>query len=523
MDFRNLSLMPFLTDSLGSLSVKESLSFLSPLLPILNQPVAEQGSSERDILIGRLGDDSLRGGDGNDLLLGFAGDDLLFGEADDDRIWGGSGNDLIDGGESRNILWGGEGQDQFVLRPDGGIHIIMDYQVDVDRFRLQDGLTFSQLSITQADKDAQIRYLGESDVSVVLKNTQASELSMSDFVSANLVPAFDSLFIFGDSLSDPGNLFDLTGFFPPTPYSNGRFTNGEIWVDYFADSLALAPDRVSNFAVGGATTGDVNTIEPLVESLTGVDLTLPGLSGQVDAYLASLAGHSSDANGLHVVWVGANDLFNAPDNPADIPEFLTNSIDNVIDAISRLAATGAEAFLVPNLPNLGLTPRSLSSGNSAQAESLSIAFNTGLTSALDALESTLDIDIVEFDVLTRTNDIINSPESFGLTNVTDPLIRQVPPVDAGFFWWDDIHPTTVIHEIFSDAFQTELLEAGYLLSAGETASLRTSGVAADNQTAAIARTKDSDLFALAGQNAISLQNSLQNDWDGSLVETAFGL
>ena len=508
MNFRNFSLDSFPLDSLGIWPVEETFSLLSPLLPVLNNSVVRQGSAQREILVGGFGDDSLRGDGGNDLLLGLSGDDVLSGEEGNDLIWGGSGNDLIDGGGGRNILWGGSGQDRFILRLDGSTNTLKDYQIGVDQFRFEDGLTFSQLSITQADRDTQIRYLGEPDVAVVLENTQASSLSPNDFVSAAPIPTFDSLFIFGDSLSDTGNLFDLTGF-PPFPYADGRFTNGDIWSDYFTDSLAFEPEQVSNFAVGGSTTGDVNALETLIEGLAGVDLTLPGLSNQIDSYLTSLAGNQSDSDGLYVVWAGANDLFNVPDDPADIPGFLTSSINNIAEAISRLAAEGADTFLVPNLPNLGLTPRALSSGNSTQIESLSIAFNTGLAGALETLESKLDIDIVEFDVLSGTADIINFSESFGFTNVTDPLIRQFPPVDSGFFWWDDIHPTTAVHKVLSDAFQAELSNAGYLLDVEET--LLSSGGSSGNRVAATGQTQDGALStALVGKDNISQPDS----WDG---------
>jgi phospholipase/lecithinase/hemolysin len=38
---------------------------------------------------------------------------------------------------------------------------------------------------------------------------------------------FDGLYVFGDSLSDTGNVYAATqNQFPPLPYAPGRFTNG---------------------------------------------------------------------------------------------------------------------------------------------------------------------------------------------------------------------------------------------------------------------------------------------------------
>ena len=498
MNLQNVLLDSFLTDNLTDeledWSSQDAFPLFESLLPVLNNSVVRQGSAQRDVLIGQLGNDTLRGDGGNDLLLGLSGNDSLFGEEDNDRIWGGLGNDLIDGGEGINVLSGGPGRDQFVLRPGNSTNTIRDYQVGVDQFRLGGGLSFSQLALAQVGNDTQIRYLSQLEVAAILKNTQAGDLSSNDFVSGDLTPTFNSLIVFGDSLSDTGNLFDLTGFFPPPPYVNGRFSNGDIWLDYFTDSLAFESDQVSNFAVGGSTTGEDNAIEPLIEGLVGADLTLPGLSNQIDSYLSSLAGSPSDPDGLYVLWAGANDLFNLPADPADVPGFIANSATNIVNAISRLAAEGADTFLVPNLPNLGLTPRGLASGNAEQIEGLTISFNTGLANALDALESILDIDIVEFDTFSNTADIIGSPESFGFTNVTDPLIQQFPSTDQGFFWWDDIHPSTATHKVLSDAFESELYAAGYLLDDDEASFLLRSGVAPERLAFAADWAEDSDLL-----------------------------
>ena len=45
-------------------------------------------------------------------------------------------------------------------------------------------------------------------------------------------PEFDKLYVFGDSFSDTGSVFNFTGgAFPNTPYAPGRFSNGPVWTD----------------------------------------------------------------------------------------------------------------------------------------------------------------------------------------------------------------------------------------------------------------------------------------------------
>ena len=46
---------------------------------------------------------------------------------------------------------------------------------------------------------------------------------------------FSHIVIFGDSLSDTGNYFRLSGGSPPAPYAGGRFCNGPLWVEYPGD------------------------------------------------------------------------------------------------------------------------------------------------------------------------------------------------------------------------------------------------------------------------------------------------
>src|ERR1051325_6177463 len=72
---------------------------------------------------------------------------------------------------------------------------------------------------------------------------------------------FKRLIVFGDSLSDNGNLFALSGnTYPPPPYYLGRFSNGPVWVEDLAERLGVPLD---DFAVGGANTDTTNINGPL--------------------------------------------------------------------------------------------------------------------------------------------------------------------------------------------------------------------------------------------------------------------
>ncbi|NEO94978.1 MAG: phospholipase, partial [Moorea sp. SIO3G5] len=71
---------------------------------------------------------------------------------------------------------------------------------------------------------------------------------------------FTNLYVFGDSLSDSGNLFNISkasNQLNPTipiipqspPYFQGSFSNGPIWVDYLADALDIEVKRSTDLSV----------------------------------------------------------------------------------------------------------------------------------------------------------------------------------------------------------------------------------------------------------------------------------
>lgn len=256
--------------------------------------------------------------------------------------------------------------------------------------------------------------------------------------------AYSTLYVFGDSLSDTGNLYTLTGGIPLAPYDSGRFSNGPNWVDTLAANLGLASTAAlqggTNFAWGGAPTG-----APFASSV-------PTLTQQVATYLGGTGGFA-DPNGLYVVFGGGNDIRQGS---------ITGSVANIEAMITSLAAAGATTFLVPNLPNIGLTPEAQSGGPGviAGATFLSTMFNAQLAAALPLLSSGLGVTIFELDVFGIVNSVVANPGAFGLTNAsaacyTGPLgVGGPAPTCANpdeYLFWDKIHPTSAAHQILGNA------------------------------------------------------------------------
>jgi phospholipase/lecithinase/hemolysin len=259
------------------------------------------------------------------------------------------------------------------------------------------------------------------------------------------------LIVFGDSLSDIGNIDDATlGAVPGRSYFDGRFSNGPAWVERLASNLGVGPmlpSRVggTNYAYGGAQTTGANGIGGLF---------IRDLDEQLADYNATQV---VDPTALYVVWAGANDLF---DGQTDV----SAPIGRVVSSLESLAARGARQFLVPNLPILGKIPEYNRDANASAAfDLLSHQYNALFENAIEGLAArTLNATFYRLDVGELFSGAIASPAAYGLTNVTDPA---APGLDPGavfyresrivanpeqYLFWDTIHPTAAVHSILGD-------------------------------------------------------------------------
>lgn len=130
-----------------------------------------------------------------------------------------------------------------------------------------------------------------------------------------------ALYVFGDSLSDRGNLAELLGAFPSPPSYHDSFTNGNVAVQVLAQRVGLSADPSlwvtgftdprnlfggvaftpgNNYAVAGATAQYQAAGGP-----AGINLPQ-----QIGAY-GALTSYRADPNALYTVFIGGNDLRNA--------------------------------------------------------------------------------------------------------------------------------------------------------------------------------------------------------------------
>jgi phospholipase/lecithinase/hemolysin len=269
--------------------------------------------------------------------------------------------------------------------------------------------------------------------------------------AAGLAP-ISQIFVFGDSLSDTGNSFDLTGGAYPSPptYFDGRLSNGLVWVEPLSSDLGVS---FTNYAVAGAQTGTENSTAADYPALAGT-----GLLSQVGQFTADLGGGMADPGAIYVVFAGSNNFCQTCFTPGvdDPEEFVTQGVTETLTAVGGLLATGAQKIVVFGLPDLGLTPRANAIPGAAPLLSQLVdAWNTALFGNLAGLGVP---QLVTIDVAQILRDVVADPGAFGFTNVTEACLAVGcntqtldPALDPdGFLFWDDIHPTRATHALLAD-------------------------------------------------------------------------
>ena len=266
-------------------------------------------------------------------------------------------------------------------------------------------------------------------------------------VTAAPASAYSDIYVFGDSLSDSGNIYAATGGFPPPPYYNGRFSNGPTYADKLAEmfGFGLTPSQLGghNYAFGGATAAPGSSVGPLATDLGTQVTSFRALSGP------------ADANALYVVWAGGNDLRAAALDPGNAATYVGNALTGVSNAITGLYAEGARNFLVMNMPNLGLTPEAIGGGAAqvAGATFLSASYNNGFNSVINGLRLGLaGEDIRTLDTFSLLNTVVANPGAYGFDNVNTNCVASGPACTPdSWLFWDGIHPTAAGHEMIARA------------------------------------------------------------------------
>ncbi|WP_024353309.1 autotransporter domain-containing esterase [Brevundimonas naejangsanensis] len=287
-------------------------------------------------------------------------------------------------------------------------------------------------------------------MSRLLRGAALAALSLAAVSVAGAASAqsYNRLVVFGDSLSDNGNLYLATGGSTPAspPYGAGRFSNGPVFTERLGFDAAnfMGPVTGSiNYAFGGART-DAEAM-PL------------GMRVQLAQY--QQRGGTFGANDLVSVLGGANNIFQglptagASTNPtgAITPVALSAAADiNFI--VNGIAQAGAGTVLVTNLPKLSITPQFRGTPAAPLADFAVTTFNGALLTGLNATAAARPgTNIILMDLFKVGDVVAANPSAFGVSNVTQACFNGVTlcsnPDD--YFYFDGVHPTAKGHEVIA--------------------------------------------------------------------------
>ncbi|MEZ3498320.1 autotransporter outer membrane beta-barrel domain-containing protein [Pantoea sp. KPR_PJ] len=333
------------------------------------------------------------------------------------------------------------------------------------------------------------------------------------FVTLLLSPlsalAWDNLTVFGDSLSDGGNIGRYTWDGEASPIYD------EILAARLGQSLRASSQGGSNYAQGFAVSS------PQLNAGRNTE-------NQLAAYLNATGGRA-DSNGLYIHWVGGNDIAAAAMRPLTARETLSLSAAAATAQVKTLLEAGAGAVIVPTTPQVGETPylietvlslsgpasdaataaafQSLNSATTSDSTSRQQAVQTAfaqaatqlsaipavraalaeqlyqawqqLSSVVSALTAgynqqqeyglaTLDGNIVRVDVAGLFSEVIADPRRYGLTNT----VGMACPVgtsaaactsatpgfsrNQSYLFADRLHPSPAVHALIADYIQSIL-------------------------------------------------------------------
>jgi phospholipase/lecithinase/hemolysin len=333
-------------------------------------------------------------------------------------------------------------------------------------------------------------------------------------------PAFTQVIVFGDSLSDDGNIAhrarDTFGFSYPSSnfnYSDYRFTDdtntspaANLYVGTWHEQLektflglAVAKNSLdggTDYAFGGATTKDGTQDRTIINNpfpFGGGDfsITIDNMGKQIADYLAS---HATDANALYILWGGGNDLFD--DQSA---QSVSDTANRVGGLIVRLANAGARNFLVPNVPPLGAVPNSFGNPNRVLALDYAAAIyrdhlNSVIASTISGLAgSGITIHVYTFDVWLDLIRVLGQPAHYNLVNTIDSAQGASGVNPDEYLFWDDIHPTTGGHHELAN--EANRLLSGQIAPLGKATNISTRGMVGTGEDVLIAG------FSISGNQA----------------------
>jgi outer membrane lipase/esterase len=283
---------------------------------------------------------------------------------------------------------------------------------------------------------------------------------------------FSGFIVFGDSLSDSGNIALAQGL----PAGNSFTTNPDpVAAEIIAAAFGLpgGPSLAGgfNFAWGGSC---VRAVGPCLNPV-------PRIPTQVTQYLTANGG-VADPNALYSIWGGANDIFATLTlDPLNAQANTVAAATSYVQQIGRLQAAGANYIVVYNLPNLGATPQFAGTANASSVSQITVVYNSALSTGLSSLGN----GIISINTFGLISEITANPGLYGFTNVTGQAcgvgsssvacgpagsglpFGYAPGTNDTWLFADGVHPTGAAHRILANVVLSTIAAPIQISYAGE--------------------------------------------------------
>ncbi|RDI96934.1 autotransporter domain-containing protein [Dyella solisilvae] len=324
---------------------------------------------------------------------------------------------------------------------------------------------------------------------------------------------FNNVVVFGDSLSDAGN---VSLILDPSLQTPQRFTTnpGSTAAENVAKALGFPTGPSiqggTDYAYGGA--GFVNN---------ATTLPILNIPQQMQQYFG-ITGGKADPHTLYQMWGGANDIFYLTGAYTDANVISAGAIaaaQTEVKLLGNLQAAGAKYVVVYNLPDIGKTPESIAAGAATQAAAtqLSIVYNNVLQTGISQLSNN-GLNIIPANTFLLIDEVAANPGAFGFTNVTDPacgagsssVVCGPQGATSGLFLYhypagaqqtylfaDGVHPTTQADVMLGQYVMSIINAPGYasLLAEAPLSSIDAQNRTIRNQMLADAQGSDTRVFA----------------------------
>ncbi|KAJ3177594.1 hypothetical protein HDU87_004347 [Geranomyces variabilis] len=325
-------------------------------------------------------------------------------------------------------------------------------------------------------------------------------LAASSANAAKAPATLEHVIAFGDSYSDNGNTFKVTGY-PAAPYFNGRYSNGPTWAELVANAT-VGNSNFTDVAYGGAYASKAALSPP--QNLTAGEFDPPDLTQQLQYYLGNHTKYPHPRTTLYTLFAGGNDYVN-PFQAGNKPDAnkVAGAIVSFVQALHE-SPLNATDFLILDMFDFADLPvvrqAAAQAGNAtgttilAGATALSNGHNQVLAAGFAGLTTktpALKIRLVDFYSLAKAS-------STNFKNGTSPCVTLAPNATASatyrstdpknviacqdpdsYWYWDDQHPTAAGHKMIADLALKTLADPSAIINGTDGSRNKTSPTGGD--------------------------------------------